>query len=574
MNHFLPKLKVATAIATAAALLAACGGSSNDSTPAAPVATAPATTAGVSAYAPAVGDPAAYIDGGLKITFDAPPRIGYTGTIKVYKALDNSLVDTIDVSNATVLAAGETQTGIPFTNTEIDQIGKGAAGLAQWRFVYYQPVTVVGNVATIKLHDGALAYNTDYYVTMDPGVIAGTVNGAGLHAITGAKTWTFHTRNAPTSTTAVTVDDNGAADFRSVQGALNWMMANGCVTCKNAADAKTVTIKNGDYNELLFLRNVNNLTLAGESRAGVVVHYENYESYNPGTGGSKNAVQTTLSTVQGLTRRAVGGGRAVLLVENADLLKLTNFTLTNTHVKQSIFNNQAETIYFNSATLDGSRFVASYMNFISAQDTVQTKGWAWYYQSYIAGDVDFIWGSPYAAMFEQSELHTVFDPTGAALGPYSGGYLFQARAAYGYPGFVVANSSLTADAKVPAGSAYLGRSGGLTVANGYCNTRFTTGSFGNANLGCDNIAYIGNKIGPHIASVGWFTQPALSPIPDPLPSVASGWRESGSMNLDGSAANVSGRSVYSGTSFDLSGASTRAQVFAGWNNGAGWTPTP
>ena len=106
MNHFLPRLKVATAIATAAAMLAACGGSSNDSTPAAPVATAPAATAGVSAYAPAVGDPAAYIDGGLKITFDAPPRIGYTGTIKVFKALDNSLVDTIDISNATVLAAG------------------------------------------------------------------------------------------------------------------------------------------------------------------------------------------------------------------------------------------------------------------------------------------------------------------------------------------------------------------------------------------------------------------------------------------------------------------------------------
>jgi pectin methylesterase-like acyl-CoA thioesterase len=572
MNHFLARLGVATSAAMLAAMLAACG--SSDSTPATTASTAPAATAAVSAYAPALGDTAAYIDGGLKITFDTPPRIGYTGTIKVYKAADSSLVDTIDVSNAIVLAGAETQTVMPFTNTEIDQIGKGAAGLTQWRYVYYQPVTVTGNVATVKLHDGALAYNTDYYVTMDPGVIAGTVNGAGLHAITGAKTWTFHTKNAPASTTAVTVDDDGVADFRSVQGALNWMMANGCVTCKNAADAKTVTIKNGDYHELLFLRNVNNLTLAGESRAKVVVHYENYESYNPGTGGSKTAVQATLTAEQGLTRRAVGGGRAVLLVENADLLKLTNFTLANTHVKQSIFNNQAETIYFNSATLDGSRFVASYMNFISAQDTVQTKGWAWYYQSYIAGDVDFIWGSPFAAMFEQSELHTVFDPTGAALGPYSGGYLFQARAAYGYPGFVVANSSLTADATVPAGSAYLGRSGGLTVANGYCNTRFTTGSFGNPNLGCDNIAYIGNKIGPHIASAGWFTQPLASPVPDPLPSAAAGWRESGSMNLDGSAANVSGRSGYAATSLDLSGASTRAQVFSGWNNGAGWTPTP
>jgi pectin methylesterase-like acyl-CoA thioesterase len=557
-----------------AVLLAACGGS-DDGPGSAPAATPSAGTTAVATYMPAKGEPAAYVDTRLQITFDTPPELGRTGTIKVYKA-DGTLVDTIDVSNAVVNAGGETQTVIPYTNTEIDQIGKGISSLANSaRFVYYQPVTITGNTATIKLHDGALAYNTDYYVTMDPGVVAGHIGGTLFSAVTGAKTWTFHTKNAPASTTAVTVDDDGAADFRSVQGALNWMMANGCTSCASAAAAKTITVKNGDYNEMLFLRNVNNLTITGESRAGVVVHTENYESYNPGTGGSKTSAQTTLSNEQGVTRRSLGGGRALLLVENADLLKLSNFTLKNTHVKQSIYNNQAETIYFNSSTLNGSRFIATQMNFISAQDTVQTKGWAWYYQSYIAGDVDFIWGSPFAAMFEQSELHTVFDPTGAAAGPYSGGYLFQARDAYGYPGFVVLNSSLTADANVPAGSAYLGRSGGLTVANGYCNTQYTSGSFGNPNLGCDNIAYLGNKIGPHVASVGWFTQPAASPMPDPsVPTAGAGWRESGSMNLDGTPANLSGRTAYSSTSADLSGVSTRAKVFAGWNNGAGWTPTP
>jgi pectin methylesterase-like acyl-CoA thioesterase len=572
MTKFLKPVGVLASVT----LLAACGsGNSNDNaTPAA--STAPATTASSTAFFPAQNDPAAYIDTRLQITFDAPPSIGTGGTIRVFKASDNSLVDTIDTSPAIVTDFGETLNTIPAANTEIDQLGKNVAKLTQWRYVYYQPVTVKGNQASIKLHDGALSYNTDYYVLINPGVIAGKVGGAPLTAVTGVKGWTFHTKNAPASNTAVTVDDDGPADFRSVQGALNWIMANGCVgTCANAADAKTITIKNGDYDEMLFIRNVNNLTLTGESRAGVVVHYNNFESYNPGTGGSKTAVQTTTSTIQGQTRRALGGGRALLLVENADMLKLSNFTLKNTHVKQTIFNNQAETIYFNSATLDGSRFVATYMNFISAQDTIQTKGWAWFYQSYIAGDVDFIWGSPFAALIEESDVHTVFDPTGATTGVYSGGYIFQARNAYGYPGFVVLNSALTADANVPAGSAYLGRSGGLTVANGYCNTVFTTGSFGNPNLGCDNIAYLGNKIGPHIASVGWFTQPAASPIPDPaVPSVAAGWRESGSMNPDGSAANLSGRTAYSGTGLNLSGVSTRTKVFASWNNGAGWVPAP
>jgi pectin methylesterase-like acyl-CoA thioesterase len=569
------KLIATASLSASAILLAACGGSDNPSTNQPGNGAAAPVTNPVATYLPAQGEQAAYVDTRLQLTFDAPPVLAASGTFKVYKAADNTLVDTIDVGSTIVTGGGENQQVLPYANTEIDQIGKNVANLTQWRYVYYQPVTIAGNTATIKLHDGVLAYGTDYYVTMDPGTLAGRSNGAPLTAITGARAWTFRTKNAPASKTAVTVDDNGSADFRSVQGALDWIMANGCVTCANAADAKTITIKNGDYDELLFIRNVNNLTIAGESRAGVVVHHENFESYNPSTGGSKTSAQTTLSTVQGATRRSLGGGRAVLLVENADLLKLSNFTLKNTHVKQTIFNNQAETLYFNSATLNGSRFVATYMNFVSAQDTVQTKGWAWYYQSYIAGDVDFIWGSPFAALFEESELHTVYDPTGVALGPYSGGYLFQARDAYGYPGFVVLNSTLSADANVPAGSAYLGRSGGLTVANGYCNTLYTGGSFGNPNLGCDNIAFVGNRIGPHIAGVGWFTQPANSPLPDPsTPSASAGWRERGSMDLNGKPLDLSGRNSYSSTATDLSGVNARAKIFAGWNSGAGWVPAP
>ena len=566
------KFLEAAGLLACAALLTACGG--NDNAPASTAAgSAPAAGATTSSgFLPVKGETAAYVDTRLQLTFDAPPQIGILGTIKVYRASDNTLVDTLDVSSSIVTAGAETQTVIPYANTEIDQIGKNVANLTQWRYVYYQPVTVNGNVATIKLHDGVLAYNTDYYVTMDPGVLAGKINGASFNAITGAKGWAFHTKNAPASPTAVTVDDDGPADFRSVQGALNWIMANGCVvTCANAADAKTITVKNGDYNEMLFLRNVNNLTITGESRAGVVVRYDNFETYNPSTGGSKTAVQATLANQQGATRRSLGGGRAVFLVESADLLKLNNFTLKNTHVKQTFFNNQAETIYFNSATLAGSRLMATFMNFISAQDTIQTKGWAWFYQSYIAGDVDFMWGSPFAALFEQSELHTVFDPTSGITGPYSGGYLFQARAAFGYPGFVVLNSTLTADANVPAGSTYLARSGGLTVANGYCNTLYTTGSFGNPNLGCDTIAFIGNKVGPHIATAGWYT----SPVPDPVtPTDTAGWRESGSLNANGSVADVSGRSTYSSTSADPTSVSTRNAVFSSWNSGAGWQPVP
>ncbi|ACR32218.1 pectate lyase [Burkholderia glumae] len=558
-------------------VLAACGGDAAPSGPgvganSATAATATGTdsvaAAATSAFVPANGETAACADTRLSITFDAPPTLGTSGRIKVMRASDGSVADTIDISGAPVTAGGETQTYMPAANTEIDKLGNNVGSLTQWRYVYYTPVTISGNTATVRLHDGVLAYGTRYYVSVDNGVLNGRIGGKAFAGIASPTAWAFQTHAAPRSPTAVTVAASGTSDFRSVQGALDWIMQNGCVTCTNANDAKTITIANGSYNEQLFLRNVNNLTIAGQSRTGVVVYDDNYESYNPSTGGSRTAPQSTLTTEGSGTRRSLGGGRSVFLVEGADLLKLTNFTLQNSHVKRAVDNNQAEAIYYNSATLNGSRLSATQMTFLSAQDTLQLKGWAWFYQSLIAGDVDFIWGSPYAALFEQSELHTVADP----VTPTSGGYVFQSRAAYGFPGFVVLDGTLTADAAVPAGATYLARSGGL-ASPAYCTTAYTgSGSFGNANLGCDDVAYIGTRMGTHVAADGWYTNPTPNPA---SPTAAAGWRETGSLDASGHALSTSGRnSVVATTGADLSGLNTRAKVFASWNNNAGWTPAP
>ncbi len=563
--------------------LAACGG--NDSAPtaglgttgvgtASTTGTASAAGAGTraavmtSAFVPANGETAAYADTRLSITFDAPPTLGTAGQIKVTRVSDGSVVDTIDISGAPVTSGGETQTYMPAANTEIDKLGNNVGSLTQWRYVYYTPVTLSGNTATVRLHDGVLAYGTRYAVSVDNGVLNGKIDGKDFGGISTSTAWVFQTKAAPPSPTAVTVAASGTSDFRSVQGALDWIMQNGCVTCTNANDAKTITIENGRYNEQLFLRNVNNLTIAGQSRTGVVVYDDNYESYNPSTGASKTLPQTTLATEGSGTRRSLGGGRSVFLVEGADLLKLTNFTLQNSHVKSAVDNNQAEAIYYNSATLNGSRLAATQMTFLSAQDTLQLKGWAWFYQSLIAGDVDFIWGSPYAALFEQSELHTVADP----VTPTSGGYVFQSRAAYGFPGFVVLDGTLTADAAVPAGATYLARSGGLTSPT-YCTTAYSgSGSFGNANLGCDDVAYIGTRMGAHVATAGWYTNPTPNPA---SPTASAGWRETGSLDASGNTLSTAGRNGTSATTrADLSALNTRAKVFASWNGNAGWVPAP
>ena len=468
----------------------------------------------------------------------------------MYKS-DGTLVDTIDVSDAVVTAGGETQTVISKYNTEIDKIGANLTSTVlsgRYRSVYYTPVTILGNTASIKLHDGVLAYGVSYYVTVDSSVFSGaTLGGSTWAGISSSTAWTFTTKSAPASSTSVTVSATGSsADFRSVQGALNWIMekcSSGGTdsTCNTSSVAKTITIADGTYNELLFMRNVSNITITGTTRAGTIVQYENYEHYNPGSGGSATSVATTLTTEGSLTRRALGGGRSVFLIEGGDLIKLTTFTLKNTHVKSSSLNNQAETIYYNSATTTGSRLSATYMNFISAQDTLQIKGWSWFYQSYIAGDVDFIWGYPYAAMFENCTVHTVVDPTNTS----SGGYIVQSRAYAGYPGFVFLNSTLEADSGVSAGTTYLARTGGT------CST-----------YSCDNVAYINTTMASHIASVGWYGTPNLTN------SATTGWRESGTTGVD-----TSSRTGGS-TAMDLSGLNTRTKVFSLWNTSTGWIPAP
>lgn len=545
---------------------------------------------------PANGATAAYTDTRLQITFDAAPTLGASGTIKVYKASDDSLVDTISLNvfstgstiapqyTGAVLTQYNTQTAVSTANTEIDKLGNGAGtALTQWRWIFYKPVSISGNTATIRLHDGVLSANTAYYVQIDNGTLSGTYKGAAFGGIADKTSWAFTTRSLPTVSASVTVDDDGdTADFRTVQGAINWVTSK-CGTagsdssCTDISVAKTITLKNGTYDGEMFVRNINNLVIQGESRAGVLVRSENFDQYNPGTGGSTTtAVYSSLAgSVTGATgattRTRLNGGRAVLLVENADLLKLTNFTLQNTHVKNvwegatASMSNQAETIYFNSGSLSGGRLIATYMNFYSTQDTIQSKGWAWIYQSLVKGDVDFVWGAAYAILLEESELRTIVDTTSAS----SGGYVTESRMAYGFPGIVVLNSSLTRDSGVPDGATYLSRQ--ASNFTGYCTAATTTGSLVNANYGCNNVAYINTKMDGHIAAAGWLSQSTL-PM---LPTADTGYRESGTTTLTGGAVDLSSRlATYSSSSIDLSGLDTRKEVFAKWNSGGGWEPKP
>ena len=135
------------------------------------------------------------------------------------------LVDSLDLSNAP--SATDTQTVLPRTNLEIDALGLGAMpdGATFARYVWYRPVSVKGSTAWIKPHNNKLDFNTSYYVTVDAGVLVGTIKGAAFAGISKADGWKFTTRPAPASFTSVRLVSGALVLACGWQGTLTQMGA-------------------------------------------------------------------------------------------------------------------------------------------------------------------------------------------------------------------------------------------------------------------------------------------------------------------------------------------------------------
>jgi pectin methylesterase-like acyl-CoA thioesterase len=467
-----------------------------------------------------------HLDTRLQLQFDSPPTLGTGGSIRILRMSDDALIDTL-----------------PLTG-DVDVLG--FPGQDRVRVVNRSALRIQGSRVTLFPHSHVLAPETEYYVVVDNGVFNGTaLNGTAFNGMGRTSGWRFTTGPTPAAGALIRVDDDGPAHFRTVQRAIDHAVAN-----FPGGDPVRIEIADGNYEELLYLRGKANLTLRGDSRDGVHIHYLNSEARNPGSGTSR---------VPGAG--PANGGRAVWLIENADGLRIEQLSLRNTTLR-SAAPSQAETLYFNSG--DGShRLVAERAAFYSEQDTVQLKAYAWFYRSLIEGNVDFIWGGNRVSLFEESEIRSVGDTTNAA----NGGYVLQARTVEASDkGFVFLNSRLTRgpgpgpQASVPPdGASYLARSGGSP-------TYF------------DNVVFVNNRMGPHIATIGWAGagingQPAPNPA---VPTATSGWREFGSTTLMGEPIDLSLRQ----TGFPLSAEevaaefATRALVFRAYAGGQGWNPEP
>ena len=460
---------------------------------------------------PHAGERGVPVDTPLRLTFSAPPTLAGTGSVRIYRKRDMALIDVIRPAE--------------------EVVRMGPARSERHRYVRRHPIRVAGHSATIFPHAGVLAYDTDYLVVI----------GAGVFNHAGGR-WSFRTRKEVAPRSRLSVDDDGPADFRTVQGALDFAMAR-----YPKAAPLMITIRNGSYEELLFLRARDQVTLRGESRDGVVIHATNNDGIHPGSGAS--APPGTAG---------IGGGRSLFLAEDLDLLTLETLTLRNDSQRRTSRSGQAETIYFNS---DAGRLVARDASFFSEQDTLQLKGYAWFYRTLVAGNVDFIWGANRAALFEQSEIRSVGD----SANPSSGGYIVQARTVSAMePGFVFLDSVLThgvgpAGNPVPIGSTFLARSPGTATT-------------------WDNVSYINCRMDAHIAPRGWAGAGAGGPRePAPNPPLADarhGWREHGSLDRAGNPLDLMQRS--GGYVLDdgerNAQLGSRARIFASFNGGKGWNP--
>ncbi|ADL01965.1 pectinesterase family protein [Brevundimonas subvibrioides] len=304
---------------------------------------------------PADGATGVNPDTRLVLTFDRPPAIGAAGQIRILDAADGRLVDTLDLAlpvspvptGRATNPDGTTRPPTPPQPAGPDNPGFQATQIGGAWFHFF-PVIVHGNTATLYPHHGALTYGRTYRVEIDPGVLTVGDDDTG-------RSWRFTTRAGPPAadTARVVVAADGSGDFNTVQGAIDFVPA-------APVEPVTIFIRNGRYEEIVYLNGKSNLILRGESRDGVVVGYANNSAFNR--------------------------IRPAFTVTASRDIQLSSFTINN------YFFGQAEALL-----MRGERNIIDRMTLNGSGDALTTHGTLYMVDSLLTGDGDTILG--YAALY-------------------------------------------------------------------------------------------------------------------------------------------------------------------------------
>lgn len=328
----------------------------------------------------------------LKLTFNETPRAGTSGKIRIYDAADDRLVDTLDLSippgpvksvDPAVRAKNYLAFPYPYARTSRPtnadtKPGTPSAGATpnsndyQLTIIggftdgfHFYPITVDGKTATIHPHHDLLEYGKTYYVEIDAAAVS--VPGDVFAGISG-KNWRFTTKpksKAPRSNAAqLLVSADGTGDFNTVQAALDFVP-------DHAKKRITIKVRNGLYEEIVYFRNKDNVTLLGENQDQTVIRYANNEVFNPHPANIRTNPEAGTFPSR----------RAAVTADNCNDLQIVNLTL------QTTAPGQAEGLLIN-----GDRNILSHVTVIGAGDALQANGRIYMADSTVIGTGDTILG--------------------------------------------------------------------------------------------------------------------------------------------------------------------------------------
>ena len=328
----------------------------------------------------------------LALTFENAPRVGRSGTIRIYDASDDRLVDVLDLSvppgpttpvDPAVRAKEYLAFPYPYARTaratnRDTKPGTPSAGAVPTPDTYqltiiggfidgfhFYPITVDGRTATIHPHHDLLDYGRTYYVQIDREALD-VPNGA-FGGIAGKAAWRFTTKpraQAPRSdATDLVVSANGSGDFCTVQGALDFVP-------DHAARRVTIHVRNGVYEEIVYVRNKDHVTLVGESQERTIVRYANNEVFNPHPANIRTNPEPGTFPSR----------RAAVAIDNCNDIHVVNMTL------QTTASGQAEGLL-----ITGDRNILSHVRVIGSGDALQANGRIYMADSTVVGAGDTLY---------------------------------------------------------------------------------------------------------------------------------------------------------------------------------------
>ncbi len=434
---------------------------------------------------PENGSTDAYADTQLVLTFTSTPTLVSGNSVTIYTST-GTLVDTINIL-PTSDDTQSTQSGYSI-NTGNQQLVRVSGNS-----VYIQPHYNGSSSATV------LSASTSYYVEIPAAAIttSGTLkDGTAWNGFSGTSGWTFTTKAAPAISTssAITVSNDTSstdADFFSVYGAL-------CAAATKSSGTYEIDIAATDdpYYELISVQGKGaHIILKGQGTetygSDVVIEYVNNVYMN-------NSTHTRPSFY------FKGSGN--LTFENVTLKNLTqrktSYTADNSYTSNGSY--QAEALYYACS----SGYMNAYnSSFVSLQDTILTAGdKAWFYGCYVAGDVDFMWGTTSVALFENCAIECLNTSATSA-------YLFETRVGSTSgtsvgKGYVLLNSTVTVDSGVTA--YYARRATGKSSTSYYDQAAIVNSTFsGSGSLAAarwydgNEPEYLSDTLYGTSADVGW-----------------------------------------------------------------------